>query len=154
MSRPTPGLHSIFTPRWTRLPKRRSPWTRSRSNRPTNADPSRYALVVVSDVLSLPAPFEQQLQRYVRGGGSVLVAAGTSAAHRPRVPVFDEKILDSRYYASEGQRFLTVGSSDTSYPFVEKAGKWAGVKFYFAVQVDPGNAQVISRLTDQTPIAA
>jgi Aerotolerance regulator N-terminal/von Willebrand factor type A domain len=118
----------------------------------TNADPSRYALVVVSDVLSLPAPFEQQLQRYVRGGGSVLVAAGTSAAHRPRVPVFDEKILDSRYYASEGQRFLTVGSSDTSYPFVEKAGKWAGVKFYFAVQVDPGNAQVISRLTDQTPI--
>ena len=117
-----------------------------------NADPSRYALVVVSDVLSLPAPFEQQLQRYVRGGGSVLVAAGTSAAHRPRVPVFDEKILDSRYYASEGQRFLAVGSSDSSYPFVEKAGKWAGVKFYFAVQVDPGNAQVISRLTDQTPI--
>jgi hypothetical protein len=26
------------------------------------------------------------------------------------------------------------------------------VKFYFAVQVDPGNAQVISRLTDQTPL--
>ena len=118
----------------------------------TNADPSRYALVVVSDVLSLPAPFEQRLQKYVRGGGSVLVAAGTSAAHRPRVPVFDEKILESRYYASEGQRFLTVGSSDSSYPFVEKAGKWEGVKFYFAVRVDEGGAQVISRLTDQTPL--
>ncbi len=117
-----------------------------------NADPSRYALVVVSDVLSLPAPFEQQLQRYVRNGGSVLVAAGTSAAHRPRIPVFDEKVLESRYYSREGQRFLTVGSSDSSYLFVEKAGKWEGVKFYFAVSVDPGNAQVISRLTDQTPL--
>ena len=118
----------------------------------TNADPSRYALVVVSDVLSLPAPFEQQLHKYVRSGGSVLVAAGTSAAHRPRVPVFDEKILESRYYSSQGQRFLTVGASDPSYPFVEKAGKWTGVKFYFAVSVDPGNAQVINRLTDQTPL--
>jgi len=117
-----------------------------------NADPSRYAFVVVSDVLSLPAPFEQRLRKYVQGGGSVLVAAGTSAAHRPRVPVFDEKIEAPRYYASEGQRFLTVGASDTSYPFVEKSGQMAGVKFYFAVQVDPGNAQVISRLTDQTPL--
>ena len=95
-------------------------------------------------MLSLPAPFEQKLRKYVQSGGSVLVAAGTSAAHRPRVPVFDEKILEPRYYASEGQRFLTVGVSDTSYPFVEKSGQLAGVKFYFAVQVDPGNAQVIN----------
>ncbi len=119
-----------------------------------NADPSRYAFVVVSDVLSLPAPFEQKIAgKYLQGRRQRSeVAAGTSAAHRPRVPVFDEKILEPRYYASEGQRFLTVGASDTSYPFVEKSGQMAGVKFYFAVQVDPGNAQVISRLTDQTPL--
>jgi hypothetical protein len=117
-----------------------------------NADPSRYAFVVVSDVLSLPASFEQQLQRYVRNGGSVLVAAGTSAAHRPRIPVFDEKVLESRYYSREGQRFLTVGEADPSYPFVEKAARWAGVRFYFAVGVDTGNSQVVARLTDQTPL--
>jgi hypothetical protein len=117
-----------------------------------NADPSRYSLVVISDVLSLPAPFEQALQKYVRGGGNVLVAAGTSAAHRPRVPVFDERVLESHYYSSEGPRFLTVGTSDPSYPFVDKSGKLQGVKFYFAVHVEDGGAQVISRLTDQTPL--
>ena len=117
-----------------------------------NADPSRYSLVVVSDVLSLPAPFEQQLQKYVRGGGSVLVAAGTSSAHRPSIPVFDAKVLESHYYSSEGQRFLTVGTSDPSYSFVDKSGKLQGVKFYFAVHVDDSGAQVISRLTDQTPL--
>ncbi len=117
-----------------------------------NADPSKYSLVVISDVLSLPAPFEQQLQKYVRGGGSVLVAAGTSSAHRPRVPIFDEKVLESHSYTSEGQRFLTVGTSDPSYSFVDKAGKLQGVKFYFSVHVDDGGAQIISRLTDQTPL--
>ncbi len=117
-----------------------------------NANPSPYALVVISDVLSLPASFEQQLQKYVQGGGSVLVAAGTSAAHRPRVPLFDERILGPHYYSSEAERFLTVGASDPSYPFVDKAGRLEGIKFYFAVAVDPGNAQVISRLTDQTPL--
>lgn len=117
-----------------------------------NADPSKYALVVVSDVLSLPAPFEQRLQKYVQSGGSVLVAAGTSAGHRPRVPVFDAKVLESHTYSSEGQRFLTAGSSDPSYPFVDKSGKLQGIKFYFAVHVDDAGAQVIARLTDQTPL--
>src|SRR4029077_7253621 len=35
---------------------------------------------------------------------------------------------------------------------VEKADHWSGVKFYFAVRVDPGDARVVARLTDQTPL--
>ena len=35
-------------------------------------------------------------------------------------------------------RFLNVGEADPSYPSVEKADRWSGVKFYFAVRVDPG----------------
>ncbi len=33
-----------------------------------------------------------------------------------------------------------------------KADRWSGVKFYFAVRVDPADARVAARLTDQTPL--
>ena len=55
---------------------------------------------------------------------------------------------------------MTVGSSDASYPAVAKAGGWPGVKFFYALNVDPGSdqgagpgaARVIVRLADQTPL--
>ena len=62
------------------------------STRRSNAQPSQYAFVVLSDVLSLPAAAETSLANYVRGGGSVLIAAGTSAARRPHIPLFSEPI--------------------------------------------------------------
>ena len=45
-----------------------------------------------------------------------------------------------------------MAEADPSHPSVEKADHWAGVKFYFAVRVDPGNSRVIARLTDGTPL--
>jgi hypothetical protein len=51
---------------------------------------------------------------------------------------------------------MAVGSSDSSYPAVAKAGGWTGVKFFYALNVDPGAgpdaARVIVRLADQTPL--
>jgi hypothetical protein len=47
---------------------------------------------------------------------------------------------------------MAVGSSDSSYPAVGKADGWAGVKFFYALDVDPGDARVIVRLGDQTPL--
>jgi hypothetical protein len=47
---------------------------------------------------------------------------------------------------------MAVGSSDSSYPAVAKAGGWPGVKFFYALDVDPGDARVIVRLGDQTPL--
>jgi hypothetical protein len=51
---------------------------------------------------------------------------------------------------------MAVGSSDSSYPAVAKADGWAGVKFFYALNVDPGvgpdAARVIVRLGDQTPL--
>jgi hypothetical protein len=112
----------------------------------------KYAFVVLSDLISVPAPFESALLKYVQGGGSVWIAEGTSAAHSARVPVFGGNIVDSRDYSRTGDRFLNVADADPSHPSVEKADRWAGVKFYFAVKVDPGNARVIARLTDGTPL--
>jgi hypothetical protein len=115
-------------------------------------DPSKFAFVVISDVVSLPSAFESDLDRYVRGGGSVLIAAGSNAAHRPRVPVFGDRILDSRYYSRDSGGYLTVGDSDPSHPSTAKSARWAGVKFYYATVVDASNSRVVARLTDQTPI--
>jgi hypothetical protein len=47
---------------------------------------------------------------------------------------------------------MTVGSNDTSYPAVAKADGWTGVKFFYALNVDPGDARVAARLGDQTPL--
>jgi hypothetical protein len=47
---------------------------------------------------------------------------------------------------------LNVADVDPSHPSVEKADRWSGVKFYFAVRVDPGGARVIAHLTDGTPL--
>jgi hypothetical protein len=118
----------------------------------SSAPLSAYGFIVLSDVLSLPSSFESALMNYVRAGGSVLVAAGTAMARHPRVPVFGDTILDARYYSREGSRFQTVGDTDPSHPSVEKANRWAGVKFYFAVRVGGADSRVIARLTDQTPL--
>jgi len=121
-------------------------------DRAASAQPAGHDFVVLSDLASLPSSFETALTNYVKGGGSVLVAAGTSAARHPKIPIFGDTILESRYYARAGARFLAVGESDPSYPSVEKANRWAGVKFYFAVRVAGTDSRVAVRLTDQTPL--
>src|ERR1700730_15494239 len=113
---------------------------------------SKYAFVVLSDLISVPASFEGELLKYVQTGGSVWGAAGTSASHSTRIPVFGRNILESRYYFRPSHRFLSVGEADASYPSVAKADRWAGVKFYFAARVDPAGTRVAARLTDQTPL--
>jgi Aerotolerance regulator N-terminal/von Willebrand factor type A domain len=113
---------------------------------------SKYAFVVLSDLISVPASFESDLLKYVQTGGSMWVAVGTSASHSTRIPVFGANILESRYYSRTSDRFLSVGEADPSYPSVAKADRWAGVKFYFAARVDPAGTRVAARLTDQTPL--
>jgi hypothetical protein len=90
--------------------------------------------------------------KYVREGGGVFVSVGTSAARAPSVPVFGTRILGSHSYARDGARFVSVGQVDAAYPSIERAERWAGVKFFFAVRVDPGDAIVAARLSDQTPL--
>jgi hypothetical protein len=113
---------------------------------------SKYAFVVLSDVISVPASFESDLLKYVQTGGSVWVAVGTSGSHTTRIPVFGGNILESRNYSRTGDRFLSVGDADPSFPSVARTDKWAGIKFYFAARVDPGDSRVAARLTDQTPL--
>jgi len=121
-------------------------------NEAADRRPSQYAFIILSDVNSLPSLLENSLTQYVRSGGSLLIAAGTSAGGRSQIPIFGAHIAESRDYTRVPDRYMAVGSSDSSYPAVAKAGGWPGVKFYYALNVDPGDARVIVRLGDQTPL--
>ena len=115
-----------------------------------------YAFVVLSNVAALSASMESELLRYVRAGGSVLVALGTGAGAASRVPVFGDSIQETHDYsggfANGRERFVAVGDVDTSQPWAGDASLWSGVKFYYALRADETNAQVIVRLTDRTPL--
>jgi Aerotolerance regulator N-terminal/von Willebrand factor type A domain len=125
-------------------------------NEAADRKPSNYAFIILSDVNSVPSLLEHSLTEYVRSGGGLLITAGTFAGSRPRVPIVDVRIAETRDYNRVPDRYMAVGSSDSSYPFVAKADGWVGVKFFYALNVDPGvdagAARVIVRLGDQTPL--
>jgi hypothetical protein len=117
-----------------------------------NVSPARYAFVVLSDVGALPAAFENELRAYVRGGGSVLIALGHNSAAITHVPVSDVRFEETRYAGREGDRFQTAAWLDSSHPAILNDNRWEGVKFYQAIRVTPGDARVVARLSDQTPL--
>jgi hypothetical protein len=121
-------------------------------NEAADRKPSNYAFIVLSDLNTLPALLENSLAEYARSGGSLLIAAGTSAGARSQVPIFGAHIVETRDYSRVPDRYMAVGSSDSSHPAVANAGGWAGVKVFYALEVDPDDARVIVRLGDQTPL--
>lgn len=121
-------------------------------NEAADRQPSNYAFIILSDVSTVPSLLENSLTQYVRAGGSLLIAAGTSAGSHSQIPIFGAHITATRDYSRVPDRFMVVGSSDSSYPAVAKAEGWPGVKFFYALDVDPGDSRVIVRLGDQTPL--
>ena len=121
-------------------------------DRAANVPFSKYAFVVLSDVASLPSQFENDLLRYVRGGGGVLIAAGISTGHRSRIPVFQESVVATHDYSRDDARFVSVGETDPSHPSLANGERLAGAKFYYAIVVDPSDSRVVAKLTDQTPL--
>jgi len=125
-------------------------------NEAADRQPSNYGFIVLSDVNTVPSLLENSLTVYVRSGGSLFIAAGTSAGARSQIPIFGAHIIETRDYSRVPDRYMAAGASDSSYPAVAKANGWPGVKFFYALNVDPGAgpdaARVIVRLGDQTPL--
>jgi hypothetical protein len=122
------------------------------TNEGADRTPSNYAFVILSDLSSVPSLLENSLTQYVRAGGSVLIATGTSAAGRTQIPIFGARVVETRDYNRTPDRYMSVGATDTSHPAVAKADNWRGVKFFYALNVEPGDARVVVRLGDQTPL--
>ena len=116
-----------------------------------DVDPTKYAFVVLSDVVSIPSILENSLLRDVQNGGSVLIAAGTSDARRQRIPIFGESVTDAHFY-SRVSGSSTVGQVDAAHPAMKDSAGWADAQFYYASVVDPGRSRVVARLADGTPL--
>jgi hypothetical protein len=123
----------------------------------TDLDPSKFAFVVLSDVVSLPTIFEHALGQYVAKGGSVFIALGTHASRSTHVPLFAANINDIHDSSRTGQA-ASIGQVDFSFPALAQAepgrdnGGWAAIKMFYAAVVDPGPARVAMRLADGTPL--
>ncbi|MBV8847025.1 MAG: hypothetical protein JO307_29810, partial [Bryobacterales bacterium] len=116
------------------------------------ANLSNYAVVVLDDPGILPSSLNDNLQRYVTNGGSVLVVLGPSSAALQKVPVTDDAIDSTRYAGRETQLFLTVSDIDTGHPVLKNVERFEGVRFYQVTHVTPSKSRVLARLNDQTPL--
>ena len=123
----------------------------------TDFDPSRFAFVVLSDSVELPAIFEHTLAQYVAKGGDVFIALGTNAARHARIPLWDGNVNETRDFARTGGA-ATVGQVDFSHPALldpqpgRDNGGWEGAKVFYAAVVEPRGAHVAARLADGTPL--
>ena len=123
----------------------------------TDLDPSKFAFVVLSDLVSLPSIFEHTLVQYVAKGGNVFIALGTHTSRGAQVPLWAADIQDIRDVLRTGSA-ASIGQVDFSFPALAQAepgrdnGGWAAVKILYAAAVDPGQARVAMRLADGTPL--
>jgi hypothetical protein len=115
-------------------------------------DLSSYAFVVLSDLAGLPAPVEARLTDWVRGGGRLLISAGTAAAQQRRVPVFDARIAGSHDYTRDDIRFAAVAAVDEAFAPAGALAGWQGIRIFYVTRVDAPGAQAGLRLADQTPL--
>lgn len=119
----------------------------------TEVDPTKYALVVLSDVPALPSVLENVLTRYVEAGGGVLVAEGMSAAHGAHLPVFGGRAEDGHFYSREtAVGFERTGEMDGSHPALKDANGWQGAKFFYTSAVPAENARIVAKLADGSPL--
>ncbi len=116
------------------------------------ANLSNYAFVVLSDLSEVPSGLESALERYVNGGGSVLVSLGPGSTILPRVPVLDDAIQSSNYASREGERFLTVTDLDAGHPVLRSVDRFNAVKFYQTIKVVPMKSRVLAKLNDGSPL--
>ena len=83
-------------------------------NEAADRKPSNYAFIVLSDLNSMPQLLENSLMGYVKAGGSLLITAGTSTGARTQLPIFGAHIIETRDYTRSPERFMGVGSLDSS----------------------------------------
>src|SRR3984893_3020441 len=118
------------------------------------ADLSKYAVVVLNDLSSLPNGLEPSLQRYVMAGGSLFESIGPGSVALPsgRAPVLDEAIEGTRYASRQGERFFPVSDLDTGHDALKSVERFDGVKFYLAANVSATKSRVLARLSNGTPL--
>jgi hypothetical protein len=116
-------------------------------------NPASYALVILSDVGSLPGGFEESLAKWVESGGGVLAAAGAMTAAKGSIPVAGMRAAETRYASRSAERFFAPAQLDLAHPAVAKANRWEGLRLYQTVMVEPPpGATIAARVSDGSPL--
>jgi len=118
-----------------------------------NSDLSKYAVVVLNDLGSMPPGLDSALQKYVSNGGSLFEALGAaSVVAFPRAPVLDEAIDGTSYASREGERFFSVSDLDTGHDVMKSVERFDGVKIYLATNVGATKSRVLAKLSNGKPL--
>ena len=120
-----------------------------------------YSALIVSDVGVLSGPSAATLQRYVEGGGSILITLGPRASQLDRIPLSGH-VRDTRSLKSQNTTATAGGNGDIagrvaaieeSHPALRDAQGWRSVRFfrYVPVETQPDDA-VLIRFEDGHPL--
>jgi hypothetical protein len=112
-----------------------------------------YSALVVSDVGVLSGPSVTAIQRYLEGGGTVLMTLGPRASRLDRIPLSGHTRLDRNLNSQGGGWTGRVSAVEQSHPALRDAQGWRSVRFFRYVGVEPqdGDAALI-RFEDGQPL--
>jgi hypothetical protein len=121
----------------------------------TGATLSKYAFVILSDPGPLPQRLEDEVEKYVQNGGSILISLGKNSVAGAKLPAAGIQLLQIRTLMPDHERALTLGQIDNSYPSFGNGQSWNGVQFVQVAKLtlpQDADTRVAARLSDGTPL--
>jgi hypothetical protein len=112
-----------------------------------------YSALVVSDVGVLSGASAGAIQRYLEGGGTVLMTLGPRASRLDKIPLSGHARVDRNLNSQGGGWTGRVSAVEQSHPALRDAQGWRSVRFFRYVAVDPqdGDSSLI-RFEDGRPL--
>ncbi len=116
---------------------------------------SKYAFVILADSGPLPQRLEDEIEKYVQNGGSVMIALGKNSVPGAKLPAAGIQLLQVHTLMPDHEHPLTVGQLDNSYSSFGGGQNWDGVEFFQVAKLAlPQDAatRIAARLSDGTPL--
>ncbi|HXJ41750.1 MAG TPA: BatA and WFA domain-containing protein [Bryobacteraceae bacterium] len=126
-----------------------------------NVELPKYAFAILSDAGPLPRKLEESLEKFVQGGGSILIALGRYATPGRNIPVAGFPVTQIHTITGDSEPVQTVAQIDSSYPSfsvgaARATGTWDGVQIfqYVKLQTPPESPEtrVAARLANGLPL--
>jgi len=114
---------------------------------------ANYSALLVSDVGVLSGPTVGAVQRYLEGGGAVLVTLGPRANQRDRMPLSDHQRATGSVGNAGAESGTRVAAVEQSHPALRDAQGWRSVRFFRYVPIEPlPGDSVLIRLENGRPL--
>jgi hypothetical protein len=119
----------------------------------TGATLSKYAFVILSDTGPLQQRLQDNLDKYVQDGGSVLISLGKNAVAGSKLPAAGIQVLNIHTMMLEHEHALTAAQIDNSYPSFGGGQNWDSAQFFQVARLTlPQDTRVAAKLSDGSPL--